>query len=268
MKPRHQSSVIVFCLLVCMITVCSIYGASRLERSSAQTEIAPITRHIVVHHALRYVDYRYTIGGQVYEHFPYCNGKGDSIDNIGEGGQGWPGCCDWFQHRLQTPSTTPGTNAGTDCSGYVSRVWGKPIEDNYCKWGTDGLSHADVSTPIPYADRFSQLPMRMRMGDIFDDPDNHVVLLAYFREDQPNVVTPVYYEEIPPVARLNETGGWNYVAGYEPYRYNQIRDDLYSPWLANAWYGWQSTTLIRNNGTQATNYVVQQTHYSGGMIGP
>ena len=102
------------------------------------------------------------------------------------------------------------------------------------------------------------------MGDIFDDCGNHVVLLYYFNPDSTPANRPIYYEEVPPRARRNETGGWGYIAGYAPYRYNEIRDDLYLPWLSHAWYGWESILFARNNNDTPVDYVFQHTIYTAG----
>ena len=97
-----------------------------------------------------------------------------------------------------------------------------------------------------------------------------VTTLCYF--DPGDDHNPVYYESQWSAGRviLNDTGGWNYVNNYNPYRYrlntdtDYIRDDLYLPWLAHAWYGWESTLFARNNDTTPKTYVLQHTLYGGG----
>ncbi len=80
---------------------------------------------------------------------------------------------------------------------------------------------------------------------------------------------PIYYESLWASGRVihNETGGWDYIDNYEPYRYrlntdtDYIVDDIYLPWVSNNWYGWNSTLYARNNGTDARTYVLQHTLY-------
>lgn len=74
---------------------------------------------------------------------------------------------------------------GVDCSGFVTRAWGRPVSE---KWGTQYI--CDNSAPVPYSDRAADLPKRMRMGDVFDKCGDHV-LLHYF---DPVSNSPVYYE--------------------------------------------------------------------------
>ncbi|MEM3554764.1 MAG: hypothetical protein QXU79_02985 [Candidatus Micrarchaeaceae archaeon] len=162
--------------------------------------------------------------------------------------------------------------AGVDCSGFVTRVWGRPTGE---KWDTGGI--AANSILIPYNVRNDDLPRRMRMGDVFNDwigDSRHVVVLYYFdRQNTP--IGPRFYESNWSYNRvrfneggwawLEANGGWwNGTDGYRPYRYSEIRDDIYLPWLSYAWYGWETTLYARNNSTTARTYVLQHTAYGGG----
>ena len=83
---------------------------------------------------------------------------------------------------------------GVDCSGYVSRCWGVST-----KYGTSTLPN--ISTPIPQSD--------MQKGDIFNYPNNHVVILDYFYSDG----RPVIYEATPNKV-IHRVVDWSYLNGY------------------------------------------------------
>lgn len=263
------------CRFICLAALTGIGFFLGAPRSGAQSVSTPIPRHTVVYHAYRYTVYwfEYPPGsGHWYESIPYKWGYGDSIDNIGQGASGCNCCSDWFQRRLSSGCNAGcDSQAGADCSGYITRVWGRPINE---KWGTSNI--AANSTLVPYSARDNDLRIRMRMGDVFDDwygtsDACHVVLLYYFDPNDYPLNKPVYYEENagPCKARLNR-GGWEWLEqhwgwwngsdGYRPYRYKQIRDDIYLPWLSNAWYGWSSILYVRNNSSPGL-HIAQHTLY-------
>jgi hypothetical protein len=154
------------------------------------------------------------------------------------------------------------------------RVWGRPVDT--AKWGTSTI--ASNSTLVPYVNRNEDLRIRMRMGDVFDDyatPSTHVVLFHYM-DPETAPVGPRFYEENianPPCAARWNDGGWTWLAdnggwwngtnnGYRPYRYPEIRDDIYLPWMSHDWYTWETTLFARNNEDTAANYVIQHTVYN------
>ncbi|MGC8960730.1 MAG: hypothetical protein ACP5OO_13315 [Chloroflexia bacterium] len=176
-------------------------------------------------------------------------------------------------HDCARPAPTPTIHwkwtcpyaRGVDCSGFVTRVWGRPVGE---KWGTSDICNRSVRIPYDAGQREDQLRRRMRMGDVFDRCGDHVVLLYYFDPDRGNI--PVYYEARWDRGGVIKNEGWTYVNNYEPYRYrlntdtDYIRDDIYLPWLSHTWYGWESTLYARNNDTAPKTYVLQHTAYSGG----
>jgi len=177
------------------------------ERTNAQTVSTPITRHVVLYWAKRYMTYQWNWGGQPRVAIPYAWGYADWINDAL--GPGTPNCfqpnfASLFQTRLNNNCYTGcNSNAGADCSGYVMRVWGQPV--NEAKWDTAAIAAHSTVVPCRATDnqclqravRNEYLPRRMRMGDVFDDwfnPDRHVVLLYYF-DPETAPAQPRFYEE-------------------------------------------------------------------------
>jgi len=120
---------------------------------------------------------------------------------------------------------------GVDCSGFVSRAWGTS------RYTTDTLPQ--ISTLIASS--------ALQKGDILNDIKSHVVLFSYFDGSG----NPVYYESAygaPSKVWLNTTGGWGYVSGYAPYRYNNIDNgsNCPGPSLGNPSDGYVSTSQTVN----------------------
>jgi hypothetical protein len=202
--------------------------------------------------------------GHTYYGIPYKWGGGDSLDDLGSSS-----CCDMFSRRLANGDLIgdtynnwfgcPGGGqekpvcpeaAGVDCSGFVTRVWGRPINEKYGTW-----TLPNISTPIPF-NTDADLVRKMRMGDIFNYVGHHVVLLYYFDPYDNN--RPYYYEarwEDPYIHRVLLNNGWDKISprrndnsGYRPYRYNEIADDANLPAIKANYNGWNSIITIRDNG--------------------
>jgi hypothetical protein len=95
--------------------------------------------------------------------------------------------------------------AGLDCSGFVSMT----LEAAHNTTST----FPDVSTPIDWSE--------LERGDMIDDPGSHMVLFAHFAEDG----SPVFWESSSSYgAHVNNSGGWGYVDGYAPLRFDDIED--------------------------------------------
>lgn len=96
---------------------------------------------------------------------------------------------------------------GVDCSGYVSMLW----ETDHYATSTfdDGPTHE-----IGWGE--------LTRADAVNDPGSHVVLFAH----ESDAGWPVYYEAAggPSKVRLNTTGGWGYLDGYQPIRYDHIEE--------------------------------------------
>ncbi len=254
----------------------------------AQTVASPITRYQVLYKALRYSVYlfpveSYNVGtrtwevcggettissdpyyqaGHQYQGVAYKWGGGDTLDDLGSY---W--CCERFRTRLDNGDLVGDTDtgnmdhcsygkptcpdaAGVDCSGFVTRVWGRPANEKY---GTSTLP--DISTAIDFnqGDYQNDLPRKMRMGDIFNYAGNHVLLSYYFENDL--IHTPHFYESNWDENRVVESVGWERIdpvrndnTGYRPYRYDNIVDDVYLPDIRANPGDWNSTIIIRNNG--------------------
>jgi MYXO-CTERM domain-containing protein len=92
--------------------------------------------------------------------------------------------------------------AGVDCSGYVSQCWGISHHT------TSNLE--DVATVIDAAE---VLP-----GDAFNTPGYHVILYSHALGNG----DPILYESAGYNVHINVTGGWSYLSGYDPLRYDGI----------------------------------------------
>lgn len=95
--------------------------------------------------------------------------------------------------------------AGVDCSGYVSMVW----ETDHNSTSTI----PDIATQVSWGS--------IERADAIDDAGSHVVLFTHYTDDG----TPVYFESCGSYGvRINNSGGWSYVDGYVPYRFDDIED--------------------------------------------
>jgi len=91
---------------------------------------------------------------------------------------------------------------GVDCSGYVSRTWRSG------HYTTSSMS--DVSSSIALG---SRLP-----GDAFNQAGYHIVLYSHTLANG----EPFIYEAAGFNVATNATGGWSYLDGYSPIRYDDI----------------------------------------------
>lgn len=192
MAPCHKRSRarllgLLACLLVPGITG---FFCSRPESIIAQTVSAPISRHIVLYWAKRYTTHAWTWNGRQRTGIPYAWGYADWIDpGLGPGTADCNYFASLFQTRLNNNCYTGcNSRAGDDCSGYVMRLWGRPVDED--KWGTGHIAARSIVVPcratdpecLQQAARNEDLPRRMRMGNVFDDwygQDRHVALLYY-----------------------------------------------------------------------------------------
>ncbi len=108
------------------------------------------------------------------------------------------GCHSWYGIL---PCTT-----GVDCSGFVSEVW--------------ETSHHTTTSMKQVAHNISISDIRP--GDAFDKFGSHIVLYAGKSANG----TPVFYEAAGSASKVrrNSTGGWSYVSGYQPIRYNWVQE--------------------------------------------
>ncbi len=92
---------------------------------------------------------------------------------------------------------------GLDCSGYVSEAWN--TADKYGTSTLDEVSHTiDASDMLP--------------ADAFNWPGYHVILFSrLLASGQPELYEAAGYN-----AHINVYGGWSYVDGYTPIRYDQM----------------------------------------------
>ncbi|MGC8960010.1 MAG: hypothetical protein ACP5OO_09535 [Chloroflexia bacterium] len=268
MVRTHKGLVVCFLgLLAGLATLLGLaFLAGRPKQADAQTVSAPITRHVVLYWAKRYTTYTWYWNGQQRTSVPYAWGYADWIEPaLGSGTSDCNYFASLFQTRLNNNCYTGcNSRAGDDCSGYVMRVWGRPVGE--VKWSTEHIAARSIVVPCRTTDpqclqqavRNEDLPRRMRMGDVFDDwtgNDRHVVLLYYFEDTGATPRQPRFYEENIGGncnARLNgggwawleaNGGWWNGTDGYRPYRYRYnadaadtryILDDIYLPDLRNA----------------------------------
>jgi MYXO-CTERM domain-containing protein len=92
---------------------------------------------------------------------------------------------------------------GVDCSGFVSRTW-----KTSTKYGTSTIH--EVSSQIT--------TNSLLAGDALNDAGNHVTLFSHLLGNG----QPYMYEAAGFNARINTFGGWSYVNGYIPRRFNTI----------------------------------------------
>lgn len=96
--------------------------------------------------------------------------------------------------------------AGVDCSGFVSKVW------DTGHYGTS--TFYQVTTDIDASE--------LTRGDVFNDAGSHMTMFTHISEDG----WPVYWESSGSAegVRLNSTGGWSSMDGYQPARFDEIED--------------------------------------------
>jgi hypothetical protein len=139
---------------------------------------------------------------------------------------------------------------GIDCSGFVTRVWGRTDQ----KYGCSGLTTISTAISFDEGDYQNDLPRKLRMGDVFNYVTDHVVLLRYFDPDDP-LHTPYFYESTWGENQVVRSSGWGRIwpvrndnTGYRPYRYNNIVDDAYLPDIKANYSGWNSIITVKDNG--------------------
>ena len=95
---------------------------------------------------------------------------------------------------------------GVDCSGFLSQIWQSSHQS------TSSLH--TITTPIKLAD--------LTRGDAINDAGSHVVLFTY----ETAAGAPIFYEAAGSASkvRINNKGGWAYLEGYKPVRYNEMTD--------------------------------------------
>lgn len=92
--------------------------------------------------------------------------------------------------------------AGVDCSGFVSQAW---QTGHYTTSSLDQISSAiDVASMLP--------------GDVFNDAGYHVAMLDHVLADG----APIFVESVGYNVHYNATGGWAYVNGFIPRRFQSI----------------------------------------------
>jgi hypothetical protein len=96
--------------------------------------------------------------------------------------------------------------AGVDCSGFVSMDW--------------GAAHNSTSTLDTIASAISW--DSIERADAVNDAGSHVVLFTHIGAD----AWPVFWEASGGADKvhINTTGGWSYLDGYQPMRYDHIED--------------------------------------------
>jgi MYXO-CTERM domain-containing protein len=96
---------------------------------------------------------------------------------------------------------------GVDCSGFISMAW-----------ETDHYSTSTFADGPTSEITWSQV----KRGDAVNDAGSHVVLFTH----ETDAGWPVFYEAAGGAekVRLNATGGWSYVDGYQPIRFDDITD--------------------------------------------
>lgn len=100
---------------------------------------------------------------------------------------------------------------GVDCSGFVSMVW-----------ETDHNTTSSFPRGPTEEIEWSEL----KRGDAVNDAGSHMVLYAH----ETDAGWPVFYEASGSgeKVRINATGGWSYLDGYVPLRFDDIEDGAVS----------------------------------------
>lgn len=105
--------------------------------------------------------------------------------------------------------------AGVDCSGFVSKTW----ETGHYATST----FYEVTTDISWD--------TIERADAVNDAGSHVVLFTHIGEDG----WPVFWEASGGADKvhINNTGGWSYLDGYQPIRFDDIEDGASTGTVAN-----------------------------------
>lgn len=154
-------------------------------------------------------DYESDYGPGTYTGLPYDWGGymtlaeyDDQIaEGYGAGGHSWDGSL-WC-------------TAGVDCSGYISKVW----DTGHYSTST----FYEVTTDISWDN--------IDRADAVNDAGSHVVLFTHIGEDG----WPVFWESSGGASKvhINNTGGWSYVDGYQPVRFDDIEEGSSTGTVAN-----------------------------------
>ncbi len=92
--------------------------------------------------------------------------------------------------------------SGLDCSGFVSQCWDAAHNTT--------SSMSSIASPILQADLLA--------GDALNTPGYHVVLFSRLLASG----EPLFFEAVGYNTHINTTGGWSYLSGYDPIRYDGI----------------------------------------------
>lgn len=154
-------------------------------------------------------DYESDYGAGTFQGLPYDWGgyvtlsefDAQIADGYGAGGHSWDGVL-WC-------------TTGVDCSGYLSEVWGSG------HYGTSTFS--SVTHEIDWSD--------LAPADAINDAGSHIVLFTHLSEGG----WPVFYEAAGGASkvRMNSSGGWTYVDGYQPIRFDDIEESTTTGTLAD-----------------------------------
>jgi MYXO-CTERM domain-containing protein len=99
--------------------------------------------------------------------------------------------------------------AGVDCSGFVSKTW-----------DAGHFTTSDLATTSGSIAAAALLP-----GDVFNKAGYHVTMFtSSLASGAPSMVEAVGYN-----VHTNVTGGWSYVKGFTPLRYNAITGTMVAP---------------------------------------
>ncbi len=92
---------------------------------------------------------------------------------------------------------------GVDCSGFVSQIWKRSW-----KYGTATLHEISSSLPAE----------NMLVGDIFNEAGYHTAMFSHFLDNgEPYMLEAVFNN-----THINATGGWTWVDGFIPRRFDNI----------------------------------------------
>jgi uncharacterized protein (TIGR03382 family) len=147
-------------------------------------------------------DYESAYSPGSYRGLPYDWGGYMSIEEFDAGLEDGDGAGSHSWHGILS------CTVGLDCSGFVSMVW---EEGHYSTSSLSAVTHnISVSDMLP--------------TDAFNDPGSHITLYTHTTD----AGQPVFYEAAGGAekVRVNASGGWSYVDGYQPIRLDGISDEL------------------------------------------